>query len=232
MSNQNLLKTYFYIGADETSIFVKNNENSEIVYSKNKKIIKKFNYLDNSDIQIFFNDKIEEIEKNIKIFVENIILILEHKEIFSIRLSLKQKYDNKHISNEEIQKLLSSGLQQIHKSHPNQIILHYLIEKVDIDGQVYETLENQLIKNYLCIDLKFICIHQNLIKIFKDLFKKKQIFLEKVISAKYINGFLTDKDNLTSLISKIESGLNKLEVQLIPKKQEKKGFFERFFLSF
>lgn len=232
MSNQNLFKTYFYIGTDEASIFVKNNENSQIIYSKNQKIIKKFNYLDISDIQIFFNSKIEEIEKKIKIFVENIILILEHKEIFSIRLSIKQKIDNKHISNEEIQKLLSSGLQQIYKNHPNQIILHYLIEKVDIDGQLYESLENQFIKNYLCVDLRFICIHKNVIQIFKDLLKKKQIFLGKVISAKYINDFLTDKDNLISLISKIDGGLNKLEVQLIPKKQEKSGFFERFFLSF
>ena len=220
MSNQNLFKTYFYIGADETLIFVKNNENSEIVYSKNKKIIKKFNYLNDIDIQIFFNENIEEIEKNIKIFVENIILILENKEIFSIRLSLKQKIDNKHISNEEIQKLLSSGLQQIHKNHPNQIVLHYLIEKIDIDGQLHESLENHLIKNYLCFDLRFICIHQSLIENFKDLFKKKQIFLEKVISAKYLNDFLSDKDNLISLISKIEGGLNKLEVQLIPKGQQ------------
>ena len=123
-------------------------------------------------------------------------------------------------------------MQQIYKNHPNQIILHYLIERVDIDGQLYESLENKFIKNYLCIDLRFICIHQNVINIFKDLFKKKQIFLGKVISAKYINDFLTGKDNLISLISKLEGGLNKLEVQLIPKKQEKKGFFERFFLSF
>ena len=92
-------------------------------------------------------------------------------------------------------------------------------------------MENKFIKNYLCIDLRFVCVHHKVIEIFKNLFKKKQIFLEKVISAGYINSFLTDKDNLTSLISKIEGGLNKLEVQLIPKKQGKKGFFESFFLS-
>ena len=42
MQSQNLYKTYFYIGTDEISIFVKNNENSEIVFSENKKIDKKF----------------------------------------------------------------------------------------------------------------------------------------------------------------------------------------------
>ena len=232
MQSQNLYKTYFYIGTDEISIFVKNNENSEIVFSENKKIDKKFDNFDNSNLKIFFNNKIEEIEKKIKIFVENIILILEHEEIFSIQLSLKQKIDNKYISIEEIQKLLYSGFQQINKSHPNQIILHYLIEKVNIDGKSHNSLENKFIKNYFCIDLRFVCVHYKVIEIFKDLFKKKQIFLEKVISAGYINSFLTDKDNLTSLISKIEGGLNKLEVQLIPKKQGKKGFFESFFLSF
>ena len=231
MQSQNLYKTYFYIGTDEISIFVKNNENSEIVFSENKKIDKKFDNFDNSNLKIFFNNKIEEIEKKIKIFVENIILILEHEEIFSIQLSLKQKIDNKYVSIEEIQKLLNSGFQQINKSHPNQIVLHYLIEKVNIDGKSHNSLENKFIKNYLCIDLRFVCVHYKVIEIFKDLFKKKQIFLEKVISAGYINSFLTDKDNLTSLISKIEGGLNKLEVQLIPKKQGKKGFFESFFLS-
>lgn len=231
MQSQNLYKTYFYIGTDEISIFVKNNENSEIVFSENQKIDKKFDNFDNSNLKIFFNNKIEEIEKKIKIFVENIILILEHEEIFSIQLSLKQKIDNKYISIEEIQKLLYSGFQQINKSHPNQIILHYLIEKVNIDGKSHNSLENKFIKNYLCIDLRFVCVHHKVIEIFKNLFKKKQIFLEKVISAGYINSFLTDKDNLTSLISKIEGGLNKLEVQLIPKKQGKKGFFESFFLS-
>lgn len=231
MQSQNLYKTYFYIGTDEISIFVKNNENSEIVFSENQKIDKKFDNFDNSNLKIFFNNKIEEIEKKIKIFVENIILILEHEEIFSIQLSLKQKIDNKYISIEEIQKLLYSGFQQINKSHPNQIVLHYLIEKVNIDGKSHNSLENKFIKNYLCIDLRFVCVHHKVIEIFKNLFKKKQIFLEKVISAGYINSFLTDKDNLTSLISKIEGGLNKLEVQLIPKKQGKKGFFESFFLS-
>lgn len=231
MQIQNLYKTYFYIGTDEISIFVKNNENSEIVFSENQKIDKKFDNFDNSNLKIFFNNKIEEIEKKIKIFVENIILILEHEEIFSIQLSLKQKIDNKYVSIEEIQKLLNSGFQQINKSHPNQIVLHYLIEKVNIDGKSHNSLENKFIKNYLCIDLRFVCVHHKVIEIFKNLFKKKQIFLEKVISAGYINSFLTDKDNLTSLISKIEGGLNKLEVQLIPKKQGKKGFFESFFLS-
>ena len=122
MQIQNLYKTYFYIGTDEISIFVKNNENSEIVFSENQKIDKKFDNFDNSNLKIFFNNKIEEIEKKIKIFVENIILILEHEEIFSIQLSLKQKIDNKYVSIEEIQKLLNSGFQQINKSHPNQIV--------------------------------------------------------------------------------------------------------------
>ena len=185
MQSQNLYKTYFYIGTDEISIFVKNNENSEIVFSENKKIDKKFDNFDNSNLKIFFNNKIEEIEKKIKIFVENIILILEHEEIFSIQLSLKQKIDNKYISIEEIQKLLYSGFQQINKSHPNQIILHYLIEKVNIDGKSHNSLENKFIKNYLCIDLRFVCVHYKVIEIFKDLFKKTNISRKSYFSRIY-----------------------------------------------
>ena len=71
MQSQNLYKTYFYIGTDEISIFVKNNENSEIVFSENQKIDKKFDNFDNSNLKIYFNNKIEEIEKMIIIFVSS-----------------------------------------------------------------------------------------------------------------------------------------------------------------
>ena len=61
--------------------------------------------------------------------------------------------------------------------------------------------------------------------------KKKQIFLDKVFSAKYLNEFSKNEDDIIKLACKIEAGLNKLEIQLVPKKREKNGFFESFFLS-
>ena len=232
MKDRDLYKVYFCIKSDEVSIYVKNNDNSEIVFFKKKKIIKNTYPIYMEDIQLFFNEKIEEIENKIKIFIENIVLILEHDKIFSVQLSFKQKIENRNIYNEEIKNLLSIGLQQIYKHNLNHQILHYVIESFNIDGQMCDSFENKIIKNFFSMDLKFICVEQKLIQDFKNLFKKKQIFLEKVISINYLNELRTDKDNIVNLASKIERGQNKLEVQLVPKKALKTGFFENFFLSF
>ena len=232
MKDRDLYKVYFCIKSDEVFIFVKNNDNSEIVFFKKKKIIKNTYPIYMEDIQLFFNEKIEEIENKIKIFIENIVLILEHDKIFSVQLSFKQKIENRNIYDEEIKNLLSIGLQQIYKHNLNHQILHYVIESFNIDGQICDSIEDKIIKKFFSMDLKFICIDQKLIENFKSLFKKKQIFLKKVISLNYLNEFKTDEDDIVNLASKIEKGHNKLEVKLITKKQEKRGFFENFFLSF
>ena len=61
------------------------------------------------------------------------------------------------------------------------------------------------------------------------IYLKKQIFLEKIFSAEYLKEFMTNNENIINSIDKVERGINKLEVSLVPKKSIKKGFFERFF---
>ena len=232
MKDRDLYKVYFCIKLNEISIYVKSNDNSDIVFFKKKKIIKNSYSLYMNDIQQFFDEKIEEIENKTKIFIENIVLILEDEKIFTIQLYLKQKIENRNIHDEEIKNLLSIGLQQIYKHNLNQQILHYVIESFNVDGQMCDSVENKIIKKFFSMDLKFVCIEQKLIENFKNLFKKKQIFLKKVISNNYLNEFMNEKDDIINLASKIEKGYNKLEIQLIPKKPAKRGFFENFFLSF
>ena len=89
-----------------------------------------------------------------------------------------------------------------------------------------------MINSYLSIDLRFISLENKIADQYKNLFKKKQISLEKVISVKYLKEFDDENDdNFINIASKIDDGYNKLEVKLIPKKAKKKGFFENFFLS-
>ena len=53
------------------------------------------------------------------------------------------------------------------------------------------------------------------------------------MSSKYIKSYF-DKDlnELSMKASKINNGLNKNEVQLVSKRRENKGFFEKFFQLF
>ena len=232
MTNRDRFSTYLLVKDNQVSIYVKNNDNSEIVFLKKKKINKNSNSFLNQEVELFFLKKIEEVENQIKLFIENIVLIIEDKDVFSIGLSIKQKIENRKISEEDLKNLLSSGLQQIYKYYSNYIIIHYLIDRFNIDGQITKDIENKMINSYLSIDLRFISLENKIADQYKNLFKKKQISLEKVISVKYLKEFDDENDdNFINIASKIDDGYNKLEVKLIPKKAKKKGFFENFFLS-
>ena len=227
MTNQDLFRS-FSVSNKEISIYVKNINSDEIVFLK-EKIDNNHSHFYNDRLQNFFVEKIDEIEEQIKLFVDNISLIIKSENIVSIQFSLKQKIENKVTSLDELKSLLLVGQEEILKYNQNLLIIHFLVDLINIDGKIVETIEDQLVKKFMCIDLRFICINQNTVDEFKNLFKKKQIFLEKIFSAEYLKEFMTNNENIINSIDKVERGINKLEVSLVPKKSIKKGFFERFF---
>ena len=229
MINQDLFRRFFSVSDKEISIYVKDISSDEIVFFKKEKIDDNQSYFYNDRLQNFFVEKIEEIEEQIKLFVDNISLIIESENIVSIQFSLKQKIENKVTSLDELKSLLLVGQEEIFKYNQNLLVIHFLVDLINIDGKIVDTIENQFVKKFVCVELRFICINQNTVDGFKNLFKKKQIFLEKMFSAEYLKEFMTKNENIINSIDKIESGINKLEVSLVPKKSNKKGFFERFF---
>ena len=229
MTNQDLFRSFFSVSDKEISIYVKNISSDEIIFFKKEKIDDNQSYFYNDRLQNFFVEKIEEIEEQIKLFVDNISLIIESENIVSIQFSLKQKIENKVTSLNELKSLLLVGQEEILKYNQNLLIIHFLVDLINIDGKIVETIEDQFVEKFMCIDLRFICINQNTVDEFKNLFKKKQIFLDKIFSAEYLKEFMTNNENIINSIDKVERGINKLEVSLVPKKSIKKGFFERFF---
>jgi len=229
MTNQDLFRSFFSVSNKEISIYVKNINSDEIVFFKKEKIDNNHSHFYNDRLQNFFVEKIDEIEEQIKLFVDNISLIIESENIVSIRFSIKKKIENKVISLKELKSLLLVGQEEILKYNQNLLLIHFLVDLINIDGKIVDTIENQFVKKFVCVDLRFICINQNTVDRFKNLFKKKQIFLEKMFSAEYLKEFMTKNENIINSIDKIESGINKLEVSLVPKKSNKKGFFETFF---
>ena len=81
--------------------------------------------------------------------------------------------------------------------------------------------------------MKFICISNFLINNFEEIFKKYQISLGQVVSAKYIKKFISDEKKSIFLMAKeIIEGHNPNEVKMVNKSSKNKGFFEKFFNFF
>jgi hypothetical protein len=72
-----------------------------------------------------------------------------------------------------------------------------------------------------------------LIENIEKILKKYHIFIEKIVSAKYVERFLDENEkNIFLMTKKIIDGHNKNEVELIKKTIKNKGFFEKFFNFF
>jgi UDP-3-O-acyl-N-acetylglucosamine deacetylase len=68
----------------------------------------------------------------------------------------------------------------------------------------------------------------------EKLFNNHQILINKIICSNYAKEFdsINRELNICEIGYKLNQGLNKQEVKMIPKKIEKKGFFERLFHLF
>ena len=88
--------------------------------------------------------------------------------------------------------------------------------------------------NKISIEIKFICFPKNLIKKIEVLFHNFQITIDKIICSNYAKSFIEDIDtkNICQMGHQLKNGFNKQEVVIIPKKIEKKGFFEKLFHLF
>ena len=108
-----------------------------------------------------------------------------------------------------------------------------LINNYQIDGKNYSFFPKSEIGNNFSIDIKFICIPDNIIKDFENILKKYQISLSQVVSTKYLEQFLgPSEQNIFSMARKIIDGFNQNEVKLVNKRTKNMGFFEKFFNFF
>ena len=124
-------------------------------------------------------------------------------------------------------------MHQCEKTVQNKRIIHILIDNYLIDNVHFTELPlNQKCKNF-SLDINFICLPNELIKDIEKTLKKFQISINQILSASYIDKYVSDTDiNFFEMTSKIIDGHNKNEVKLVNKISKNKGFFEKFFNLF
>ena len=175
-----------------------------------------------------------EIEKKTGEFLNDIYLMVESPESFSINLSLIKNNEGKKVEKKNVQYLVQDAKQQILRSYHSKKIIHIIITSYVIDNVAYDYLPLDLNCSKFSIDIKFICFPKNLIKKLEELFNNHQIFINKIICSNYAKLFTKNKSciNVCESGLKLVQGVNKQEVAIVPRKLEKKGFFERLFHFF
>ena len=232
MTNNLGNRIFLFLSFDKFKI-VALNSNDELVYKKEILTNNKSNQIDPKFLDNFLGENIFKIEKELNEFVKNIFLIIDNQNIFSIYLSIKNKFDNIIINSNSINKLLFEAKSCCKKTLEDFDVLHMKIDQFYIDGTYFKTLpEKQNYKNF-SIEINFICLPRKISKTIEDVLAKYQISLDKILSFSYLNNFLDDNNNnLYITAQKILDGLNQNEVSITSKKPKKTGFFEKFFNFF
>ena len=232
MKNKLENKIFLFLGIDKFSI-VALNSTDELVYKEEILTSNKSNQIDLNFLDYFLNENIFKIEKKLDEFIKSIFLIIDHQNIFSICLSIKNKFDNININSDSMHKLLSEAKSCCNKTLEDLDILHMKIDQFYIDGTYFKTLPEKKNCNNLSIDVSYICLPKRISKTIEDALRKYQISLDRILSLDYLNTFLDNKnENLYTTAQKILDGFNENEVYIADKNSKKLGFFERFFNFF
>ena len=181
----------------------------------------------------FLDKNIYKIEKITNIFIKKINLVIDSSFLTSINVSIKRKSFGKKITVHVMKQMLLELREQIKKNNLDKSIIHMLILNYLADGQLKKNLDNDLNCDDLILETQFICLSNNLIKDLNNKFKFYQVEVNRIISADYARKFILNENlSVNEKAIKILRGENLNEVQIVPKKTNKKGFFEKFFNLF
>ena len=223
----------------EIFLYISKNKYQIFVYDKNN--LKKLYHEEignNDEIELnilskFIDDNIYKIEKMIKNFIRNIILIVEDDKVLDIGISLKKKIYEKNIDQKQLEKSLVEVKDIFNENYQDLIIMHMIIVEKENNFSLNNDNKNH---DYLFLEVNFISIPNNFTFNFDKLLENHQIKIKRYMSGGYIKSFF-DKESKESMellvmANKLNDGLNKNEVQLVSKNKENKGFFEKFFQLF
>jgi hypothetical protein len=204
-------ETFLYISKNKYQIFVYDKNNLKNLYDEE---IKNDNEIELNLLSKFLDDNVYKIEKMIKNFIRNIILIIEDDKVLDIGISLKKKNYEKNIDQKQLEKSLVEIKNIFRENYLNETIMHMIV------------VNNKNNDDYLFLEVNFISISNNFTFYFDKVLESHQIKISRYMSCRYIKSYISeDSTELFTMANKLNNGFNKNEVQLISKNVKNIGFF-------
>ena len=132
-----------------------------------------------------------------------------------------------------MREILLEKKDQFKKFSPKEDIIHMIVNNYIVDGTNYKFLPENINYNNLIIEVKFICLNNQIAYNLKKIFAKYQISIKRILNYDFLNHLDNENDhNIFSLADQSINGSLDNEVLIINKLEKNKGFFERFFNFF
>ena len=122
-------ETFLYISKSKYQIFVYDKNNLKNLYSEEIG----YSYeIELNTLSKFLDDNIYKIEKKIKNFIRNIILIVEDDKILEIGISLKKKNYEKNENQKQLENSLVEVKDIFKENYQDLLIMHMVIVEKEI----------------------------------------------------------------------------------------------------
>tara|TARA_B100000902_G_C27301747_1_gene913224 strand:- start:1657 stop:2361 length:705 start_codon:yes stop_codon:yes gene_type:complete len=227
------LETYLYISTNKFGIYLFDKKNFQSLFENELNFKNEYEDLNFLTLSKFLNDNIFKIEKFIGKFVTNIYLVIENKKILNVKFGIKKKNYDKIISKKYLENTLTEAKDLFKENYQEKIILHMLVNNYFINDKKYLNFSEGLYGDELSLEIQFVYISESFAFLLEKALEKFEIKIVRYLDGHYIKNFFQDDNPLfTEMITKIKDGYNKNEIRLVPKNNQKTGFFERFFQLF
>ena len=225
MSKKNF-DIYFDLGSSKIRVaaFDKQEKNQIFFLENDCLTCLKLNQLNLLETDKILEKMIIEVEKKTGEYLNNVNLMIDTSDAFSVSLSVSKQIEKKILNKKDVQYLIQDAKQQILHAYPSANIIHIVINNYKINDKDYETLPLNINCNQFSIDIVFICFPIETIKQLEKLFSKHQILIDQYICSSYAKSFSYKKHfNEFNKVAFLDIGYEKTSVIFYEK--EKLKFF-------
>jgi hypothetical protein len=169
-------ETFLYISKSKYQISVYDKNNLKNLYSE------EIEYSDETELNTlskFLDDNIYKIEKKIKNFIRNIILIIEDDKILEICISLKKKNYEKNENQKQLENSLVEVKDIFKENYQDLLIMHMVIVEKE-NNFLLDNANNS--DDYLFLEVNFISIPNKFTFYFDKLLENHQINIKRYMS--------------------------------------------------
>ena len=226
-------EAYLIISQEKFGISLLDKKNLKNIYNEEIYIENHTDLIDYNLLSTFLDENIFKIEKLIGNFLKSIVVIIENNQTLNFSIGIKKKNYGGKINKHYLESSLIELKDLFKENYQNNKIIHFIVDRYLIDGINYNSFEEEIYGDHMCVEANFISISNILIKEISNVLEKYQIQIECLFEKQYIKNFFEEETLDLSIIAfKIKSGQNRNEITLVPKSMKKKGFFEKFFQLF
>ena len=227
------IDTYLTLSKNKFSIYLLDTKKMNTLYKEEINFEDSIKDLELKNLNKFLDENIFKIEKLLGKFINNIFVVIDTDKIFNIDITLKKKNYDKVVRFKTLEILLTEAKDLFKENNKNLKIMHMLINKYIFDGKTYLNFANNVKADSICLEVNFICIPKQFLLEINQILDKYHIQINRFLNERYINKLFTDKEiEPAHKISKVLSGHNENEINLVSKSSIKMGFFEKFFQLF